>query len=445
MRDPITFLKRALKPGPDFTEADARRTMNLSVLEGGFSMVFINWTQGSILTGYALFMGATPFELGLISSVPLLGQVLSPFVAWLAGRAGRRKYLAVLTALIGRIVWAFAATLPFFAPASSRVPLLIGMIAVSSIFLAGNGTLWTAWIGDVVPPKERGRYFGFRSGVHGIVGMLANLSAGAFVDAVAAPISFQLVIGVAVIAGCIAAALLLTHSEPPVVAARLPLKQTFAVPFQDENFRHYLVFASYWTFSVLVAAPFIIPYFLKHLHMSFTQVAIWNVIASVSALVFAPLWGRLADRVGNKAVLEITTVGAGTLLPLTWILATPGNLWPIWLAGVVDALIWGAIGPAQFNLALSSAPKDNRASFIAVLSMVTGLAGFIGGFASGVLLDGFTRFIPVLNINSYQWTSYHWLIVVSAVLRIQAWRFLRPLMEPDAWPTRDVLNWRKWQ
>jgi MFS family permease len=315
VRDPITFLKRALKPGPDFTEADARRTMNLSVLEGGFSMVFINWTQGSILTGYALFMGATPFELGLISSVPLLGQVLSPFVAWLAGRAGRRKYLAVFTALIGRIVWAFAATLPFFAPDSSRVPLLIGMIAVSSIFLAGNGTLWTAWIGDVVPAKERGRYFGFRSGVHGIVGMLANLGAGAFVDAVAAPISFQLVIGVAVIAGCVAAALLLTHSEPPVVAARLPLRQTFTVPFKDENFRRYLVFASYWTFSVLIAAPFIIPYFLKHLHMSFTQVAIWNVIASVSALLFAPLWGRLADRVGNKAVLEITTVGAGTLLP----------------------------------------------------------------------------------------------------------------------------------
>jgi MFS family permease len=445
VRDLVTVITRALKPGPDFTEADARRTMNLSVLEGAFSMLFINWAQGSILTGYALHLGATPFELGLISSVPLLGQVLSPFVAWLAGRAGRRKYLAVVTALVGRIVWAFAVVLPFLASESARVPLLIGMIAVSSIFLAGNGTLWTAWIGDVVPAKERGRYFGFRSGVHGIVGMLANLAAGAFVDAVAAPMSFQFVLGAAVIAGCIAAALLLTHSEPPVVAARLPLQQTFAVPFEDENFRRYLIFASYWTFSVLVAAPFVIPYFLKHLHMSFTQVAIWNVVASVSALGFAPLWGRLADRVGNKPVLEITTVGAGTLLPLTWILATPGNLWPIWFSGVVDALIWGAIGPAQFNLALSSAPRDNRASFIAVLSMVTGLAGFIGGLASGVLLDGFTRFIPTINAMGYQWTSYHWLIVVSAMLRLQAWRFLRPLTEPGAWRTRDVLNWKTWR
>lgn len=443
MRDPFTVIQRALKPGPDFTEADAKRTMNLSVLEGGFSMLFINWTQGSILTGYALYMGATPFELGLISSVPLLGQVLTPFAAWLAGRAGRRKSLAVATALIGRIVWAFTVVLPMIASEALRVPLLIAMIGLSSIFLAGNGTLWTAWIGDVVPPTERGRYFGFRSGVLGVVGMLATLAAGAFVDAVVAPSGFQVVLGAAVVAGCIAATLLLTHSEPPVTAARLPLKETFAVPFRDLNFRRYLVFASYWTFAVLVSAPFVIPYFLKHLHMSYTQVAIWIVIASVSALVLAPIWGRIADRVGNKPVLEITTIGAGTLLPLTWLLATPGNLIPIWIAGVVDALIWGAINPAQFNLALSSAPRDNRASFIAVLSAVTGLAGFVGGLASGVLLDGFSRF-PSGRLFGHEWTAYHSLIVVSAVLRTQAWRFLRPVSEPGSWTLRDALNWRQW-
>lgn len=444
MRDLFDVITRALKPGPGFTEADARRTMNLSVLEGAFSMLFINWTQGSILTGYALYMGATPFELGLLSSVPLLGQVLTPFVAWLAGRAGRRKYLAVATAAIGRIVWAFAAVLPWITPEATRIPLLILTIAVSSVFLAGNGTLWTAWIGDVVPPQERGRYFGFRSGVHGVVGMLAILAAGTFVDAVAAPSSFQVVLGAAVVAGCIAASLLLTHSEPPVTAARLPLLETFTVPFQDLNFRRYLGFASYWTFSVLVSAPFVIPYFLKHLHMSYTQVAIWIVIASISALVLAPMWGRVADRVGNKPVLEITTIGAGTLLPLTWLLATPGNLWPIWCAGVVDALIWGAINPAQFNLALSSAPRDNRASFIAVLSAVTGLAGFIGGLVSGVLLDAFSR-LPTGRAFGYEWTAYHSLIVVSAVLRTQAWRLLRGVNEPGSWALRDVLNWRRWR
>jgi MFS family permease len=442
---PIERFVRALQPMPSLTEADVRRTMRLSVFEGSFSMVFINWTQGSTLTGYALYMGATPFELGLIASVPLLGQVLSPIVAWLAGRVGRRKVLAILTAIIGRLLWSYAVILPFAVAPDSRAPVLIAMIAISSIFIAGNGSLWTAWMGDVVPQQERGRYFGFRAGVHGVVGMLANLAAGAFVDVVKAPISFQVVLSVAVMSGLVAASLLLTHAEPAATASRLRLRDTFAVPFQNTNFRRFLLFAAYWTFAVLLAAPFVIPYMLKYLRMTYTQIALWTVIASLSGLFLAPLWGRLADRVGNKPVLEITTIGAGSLLPLTWIMATPGNLWPIWFGGVVDALVWGAIGPAQFNLALSSAPRDNRASFIAVLSAVTGLAGFVGGLLSGVLLDSFARFTPTIRALGFEWTAYHSLILVSALLRLQAWRFLRVMDEPGAWRTRDVLNWRIWR
>lgn len=440
----LEWLRRAFHPGRDFSPAHATRTMNLSILEGGFSMLFINWTQGSVLTGYALYLGATPFELGLIASVPLLGQVLAPLIAWLAGRVGRRKSLTIATAVLGRVIWTVAALLPAIAPPDSRAWLLVVTIAVSGIFLAGNGALWTAWIGDVVPSDQRGRYFGLRGGVLGIVGMLANLGAGAFVDAVDAPLSFQLVLLFAIFNGLIASSLLLTHSEPLVTAQRLPLLATFTVPFKDLNFRRFLIFASYWTFAVLIVAPFVFAYFLKHLQMSYTQIALWSVIAAVSALLFSPQWGRLADRVGNKPILEITTVGAGTLLPLTWLLATPGNLWPIWLSGVVDALIWGAIGPAQFNLALSSAPRENRASFIAVLSAVTGLAGFIGGVLSGVLLSGFTS-LGTASLLGYQWTPYHWLIVVSALLRTQAWRLLRGLKEENAWSTRDVLNWKLWR
>jgi MFS family permease len=444
----VTWLERvkqSFHPGREFTPAHAERTMRLSILEGGFAMFFINWTTGSVLTGYALQLGATPFELGLIASVPLLGQVLAPFIAWLAGHVGRRKSLTIATAFVGRGIWVLAAMLPLIAPPESRSVLLIVLIAVSGIFLAGNGALWTAWMGDVVPPERRGRYFGLRGGVLGVVGMIANLLGGAFVDAVPAPLSFQLVLGMAVLSGTVANILLFTQSEPPVTTARLPLLETFTVPFKDANFRRFLWFAAYWTFAILTVAPFIIPYFLQHLKMSYTQVALWSVIAAVSALVLSPQWGRLADRVGNKPILEITTIGAGTLLPLTWLLATPGNLWPIWISGVVDALIWGAIGPAQFNLSLSSAPRENRASFIAVLSAVTGLTGFVGGLLSGVLLNAFGTLGTARLWGGYEWTSYHWLIVFSALLRTQAWRFLRPLHEEGAWRTRDVLAFKWWR
>jgi MFS family permease len=423
---------------PELSEHDVRRTMRLSLVEGGFAMFFINWTAGSVLTGYALHLGATPTELGLIGSVPLLAQAASPLVAWAAARQGRRKPIAVACALLGRALWFLAALMPAIANEAARVPLLIAIIALSAIFISGNGTLWTAWMGDVVPPRERGRYFGLRTGLLGVVGTVANLTAGAFLDAFAKPLNFQVVLVVAVLAGVAAAAILAMHAEPPVRAPRLHFRDTFTTPLADLNFRRYLVFAAYWTFAVLVASPFVLPYFLDHLKMTFTQVAIWSTISSAVALVLAPRWGRIADRVGNRPVLQLATFGAGTLLPLSWMLAAPGVLWPIWMSAAIDAVVWSAIGPANFNLALSSAPQANRAAFMAVLFAVTGITGFLGGVLSGPLLEVFR--VVSDSLGNPAFTPYHYLFLLSGLLRSLAWLLVKRVHEEGALRARDAVR-----
>ena len=411
--------------------------MRLSVIEGGFAMFFINWTSGSVLTGFALQLGATPTALGLIASVPLLGQAVSPLAAWLVGRQGRRKGVAVATALIGRGLWVLAAALPLLpVPAEARSALLVLLVALSSVFIAANGSLWTAWMGDVVPWKERGRYFGFRTGVLGIVGTVANLVAGAWLDRVQAPLNFQVVLLVAVASGMVAAALLTRHDEPPLTTARLPMRSTFSLPLSDRSFRRLLVFAIYWTFAVMVSSPFVIPYFLNHLQMTYVQVAIWAAVSAATALVLALAWGRLADRVGNRPVLAIATFLAGTLLPLSWMVSSPERLWPIWVSGIIDALVWSAINPGIFNLSLATTPRENRAAFIAVFSALTGVAGFVGGLISGPLLELYRAIDPATT----GWTAYHTLFATSAVLRMLAWTLLRRVPEEGAWRTRDLLN-----
>jgi MFS family permease len=419
----------------------ARRTMRLSIIEGSFAMFFINWTSGSVLTGYALHLGATPTALGLIASVPLLGQAVSPLAAWLVSRSGRRKGVAVGTALIGRGLWLLAAALPLLpVPTQVKGALLVALVALSSLFIAANGALWTAWMGDVVPWKERGHYFGLRTGVLGVVGTAANLIAGVWLDRTLAPVSFQVVLLVAVLSGTLSAGLLSRHDEPPLGSIRLPMRRTFTLPMSDPTFRRLLVFAVYWTFAVLVSSPFVIPYFLNHLRMTYLEVAIWGSISAASALVLAPAWGRLADRVGNKPVLAVTTFLAGTLLPLTWMLAAPGRLWPIWLSGVVDALVWSAINPCIFNLSLATTPRENRAAFIAVFSALTGVAGFVGGLVSGPMLELYRALGPATGVSVWGWTAYHSLFATSAALRMLAWTLLRRVPEEGAWRTHELLN-----
>ena len=156
--------------------------------------------------------------------------------------------------------------------------------------------------------------------------------------------------------------------------------------------------------------------------------------------MLAPAWGRLADRVGNRPVLAVATFMAGTLLPLSWMLAAPGRLWPIWVSGFLDALVWSAINPGIFNLSLATTPRENRAAFIAVFSALTGVAGFAGGLVSGPLLELYRVLSPATGVTSGGWTAYHSLFATSAVLRMLAWTLLRRVPESGAWRTRDLLN-----
>jgi MFS family permease len=420
--------------------AAVRRTMRLSVFEGSVTQVFLNWTSGSVLIGFMLHLGAAPAEIALVSAVPLLSQIASPAAAFLAASFGRRKRLIVIMALISRLTWLGAAAVPLLpVPDTLRPTILILLVLVSSFFLAANGTLWTAWMGDVVPERERGRYFGLRAGLVGLIGTASNLAAGAFLDRVGAPLNFQVVLIASVAIALIGVGIYMMQLDPPAAHARIRWRDLFTTPWREPGFRRFLAFALYWHFVIMLAAPFVFPYFLDQLRLTFTQVAIWSSIAALTALATTYLWGLLADRTGNKGVLAIGTFLAGALLPTTWIAAgLTGRIEWVWISAAFDAIAWGAIGPAIFNLALASAPRANRVVFIATYSLATGIAGFVGGALAGPLLVALQRFDTTLF--GAAWTSYHWLFAISGVLRMFAWILLRPVPEAEAWRTRDLLR-----
>ncbi len=428
------------RPHPtELSDKAVRRTLNLSVLEGGLVQVFLNWTTGSVIVGYMLHLGASKTDIGLIMSVPMLAQLASPFAAYVGGRAGQLKWLTALCAFLGRVLWLLAAFLPLLGvPAAWQPAFIVGLVLVSSLFQASTATLWTSWIGNVVPESRRGRYFGFRAGIIGVVGMVANLGAGWFLDRVSAPLNFQVILGIGVVSALLGVLALLFHDEPAVIQSRPHFKEVFKTPWQDLNFRKFLLFGVYWQASVFIAAPFVFTYFLDRLKMSFTEIALWGIIASVTAFFTTTWWGHVADRYGNKAVLAIGMTVAGSAMPLSWMLASEGHLWPIWFSAFFDAVAWGAIGPAVFNLALASAPKENRTAFVAMYSFTTGAAGFVGGLLSGPLLILLSRLEP--TFWGFTWTGFHSLFLLSGILRLQAWRFLRPVQETRAWRTRDVLR-----
>jgi len=433
-------------PGPDSMRPDllarqrTRRTLWLSVVEGSFTQIFLVWTSGSVLTGLMLHLGATPRQLAAVVSIPLLVQMLNPFFAWLVMQLGSRKQFMIHAGLIGRGVWLVPVLMPLFLTSpAAMVQAMLAVVLWSALFQSGLGPAWASLMADVVPDASRGRYFGLRNGLLGIVGTAAGLGAGWFLDHTPAPAGFQMVLLVAVLLALIGIRLYAFHYEPRLVKTETPLWRLVVETFRDRNFRRFLWFAMYWSAAVMLAAPFVIPYFFQHLHMTFTQLAIWSAIASVSTLFIGSWWGRIADRIGHKQVLKITTFLAGSVHPACWILATPGNLTFVWISGLMDALSWGGINSAMFNLSVVTAPRDKRMMYLAVIGAITGLTGFAAGLCSGVLLDWLIDHDA--HLGGFHWTGYHSLFAISGLLRMQAWWLLGPVQEARALPTREILRW----
>ena len=106
-------------------------------------------------------------------------------------------------------------------------------------------------------------------------------------------------------------------------------------------------------------------------------------VYSLMALLSAPLWGRLSDRIGRRPVL-MSSLAAGALAYL-WMGAADA-LWMLFAARGLAGICAGNIAAAQAYIADVTTP-ENRAKGMGLIGAAFGL-GFIIGPALGGLLAG---------------------------------------------------------
>ena len=78
----------AAEPGAPLSPSAVQRGLRLSIIEGSLSNIHITATGGAFLTGFALLLGASDFELGLLAALPCVGQLFQFVGAYLEERLG---------------------------------------------------------------------------------------------------------------------------------------------------------------------------------------------------------------------------------------------------------------------------------------------------------------------------------------------------------------------
>lgn len=422
---------------------EPERSQRISILEGSFAQVHIAITGGSLVTAYALMLGADDFQLGLLTGLTALSTAGSLLGARWVGTLGHRKPLAIAASVTGRLMWGMLCILPFLGlKTAAQLGIFFATVSLANTLINLSGTPWLSWMTDLVGIERRGRYFGVRNAVLGTVGMAATYGAGWAFDRFVAQGSraggLAVIFGAAVFFAALAGLVLGRQWEPPLRGERpIPLAETMGRPFGDRRFRRLLLFLTLWSAATGIAGPFFAPHMIKNLGMSFSAIAFYSIVAGVLNLATLPLWGKVIDRVGNRPVLVVNLLGV-SYLPLLWLLAAPGRLAPIWIDAALTGLCWPGFTLALFNLVLATAPEKNRTAYLGMHSMVVGVSAFLASLVGGLIASrlGEMRLV-VLGLTLL---NFHILFALSAVARLALLPLALRLREERARPFGVLLG-----
>jgi MFS family permease len=401
----------------------------VSVWEGLFAEVFNACAGPAILVGWALHLGCSPVETGLVAAIPQLAQVAQVPAAWASALAGRRR-VALATIAVSRQAFLPLAALPLLSasPATARTLLVVAAALCAAMGMAGN-VAWTAWMGDLVPARIRGRYFARRTAVCVLGGTVASLAAARFLDAMrgpSTPLALSLLALASSAVGVVTAVLLARQHEPPSTAAGRPGIAAALRPLRDRRARAVLAYQVAWNASVGLAGGFFTYHLLGNLRASFVVAALHAAGGALARAVSAPFFGRAIDRVGARPVLAAASFGSATL-PLLWLATSPDVLWPLALDAALGGVAWGAHGLASFAVPLAVAPRSGRAFYVAAFSSAAGLSFAVGTAAGGALLAALPATGPLAGANALRVV-----FVVSAVGRLAAAFLALRIPEPGA-------------
>lgn len=419
--------------------------LRFSVAEGVFAQAYAILTGSVFLPAFALALNASPVQVGILAAIPFFANTAQFFGAFLVEKYQRRKRLAVLFAFFSRLMWAPIIILSVILAGEQPgilLTILIGLVFISALLGALSGVSWLSWMAGLVPDEIRGRFFGLRNSILSAVTITVTLVGSRFLDkfmewwpGVSRLHAFEILFGVAVVAGMFSAWLLTKKPELPVPPLpALQFRKLYRIPLKDRNFRRLLRFAVLRSFATNIAAPFFIVYMLEDLKISYSVIGLYTVLTSVADLLGMWIWGHLSDHIGNRPVIIIVAL-VTTFLPCGWLLTGPDDLsifLLIPLFNLTGGFMWAGYNLCSVNLLFRMAPEAGNSIYFAYWSVFNGLAAGLGALAGGVIAKNVHWFAQLMPFSlSY---SYQWLFLISSVLRLFPLLLVRRIREEGGLP-----------
>jgi MFS family permease len=349
-------------------------------------------TCDNFINAFALHLQATNVQMGFLTAFPqLLGSLMQLVSVWLGSLLTRRRIVLFTAILQTGLMLCFAIL------ALLRKPDLVQtLIMLVVLYHAASNLIqpqWRAWMGSLVPQKQRGVFFAGRTRLTMATSLLVFLGGGLFLSFSArldlAWAGFFFLFVTAALGRALSCYFLWKMHDPepqPVIPEANVFFSTLHIvgeSLNDPTFRNYSFFVAGMQGMVAISGPFFAVYMLNELDFTYFEYSL-SLMASIATQFFMlRWWGRISDKHGNRLVMLLCSA-AIPFVPVVWLVSA--NFWYILFVQLLSGLAWSGFNLTTANYLYDIRPHHtNFATYAAVQAGLSAVLVFIGGIAGGYL------------------------------------------------------------
>ena len=350
---------------------------------------------------YALRLGATNAEIGLLSSIPaLLALLITIPAGQLLNRRARRMPWVIgslALARIGYLVVALIPFLPFPNPGTIVIWALILLSAPASVFGVG----WNSMLADVVPEHKRARVFAARNIIAAVVVTAGTFVAARWLAVTIFPINYQVVYLVGFAGAAISTLYIMRMRVPDSVVAPATTQRITPRALivgardafrQQPDFTKMVVSTLAHGLGLWMIGPIYMLYYVRQLGASDGWIGANAMIANLTPVIGYYVWQRVVARRGENWVLRVTISLIG-LYPI--LVGLSPNLTVILVWTGLQGLIASGINLGHFPMLLKVCPAEGRPLYLGIYTTIMNIGAFVAPLI-GVWLAGLFGFEKVL-------------------------------------------------
>jgi hypothetical protein len=346
---------------------------------------------GSFLSVFLVRLGASSFQVGLLTAMPALtGMLLAmPIGEFLARRQqivpwfARSRFLVLSSYVLTGLV-------PFIF--TSHQPEIIILIwALATVPQTVVSVAFTVVMGGVAGPGGRFTLMSRRWSILGLTNSLTVMIVGQILTLFDFPLNYQVVFLGSSIGALISVIFSSSIKLPPqdVPVKREGLIQTFRT--HGSTLRHNRPFVNFtisqfvFRWGMALAIPLFPIYWVRSVGATDTQISAINATQTFVMMIAYFVWSRLALKKGERWVLLVTAFGVSLYPLLTGLTHSPLVL-ILWaaMAGFFSA----GVDLVFFDIVLSTCPDEHRASYVGMYQTTVYMAAFLAPLIGTALADG---------------------------------------------------------